>query len=94
MITSDSSLEPDWDDDNIEHISAHGLRPEQVEELYYNDGPLQTIGGNLGLKSLIFTVEDSTADLIKPLSRPRVLLKASLQPFPCYTHRAVINSPD
>jgi hypothetical protein len=43
MITPDATLEPDWDEDNITHIAAHGLRPEQVEEVYYNDGPLTTI---------------------------------------------------
>jgi hypothetical protein len=43
MIGLDSSLQPDWDEDNIHHIGAHGLRPEQVEEVYYNEGPLQTL---------------------------------------------------
>ena len=43
MISPDPSLEPDWDDDNVEHVAAHGLQPEQVEELYYNDGPFQTL---------------------------------------------------
>jgi hypothetical protein len=42
MITPDPALEPDWDDDNVEHIARHGLRPEQIEELYYGEGPFPT----------------------------------------------------
>ena len=26
-------LEPEWDDDNIEHIARHGVEPEEVEEM-------------------------------------------------------------
>jgi len=37
------SLEPDWDEDNVAHIARHGLRPEQIEELYYGEGPLPTL---------------------------------------------------
>jgi len=43
MITPDPDLEPDWDDYNIEHIAKHGLKPEQVEELYYGEGPYPTL---------------------------------------------------
>ncbi|OGP93892.1 MAG: hypothetical protein A2157_11630 [Deltaproteobacteria bacterium RBG_16_47_11] len=43
MIKPDPSLEPDWDDDNIHHIANHGLRPEQVEEVYYGEGPYPTL---------------------------------------------------
>jgi len=43
MLKIDPTLEPDWDDDNINHIASHGLRPEQVEELYYGEGPYPTI---------------------------------------------------
>ena len=43
MNTLDPSLEPDWDEDNIDHIATHGLRPEQVEEVYYHEGPLPTL---------------------------------------------------
>jgi hypothetical protein len=39
MINPDPSLEPDWDEDNINHIAGHGLRPDQVEEVYYGEGP-------------------------------------------------------
>jgi len=38
----DPSLEPNWDEDNINHIAEHGLRPEQVEEVYYGEGPFPT----------------------------------------------------
>ncbi len=37
------SLEPDWDEDNINHIARHGLRTDQVEEVYYGEGPLPTL---------------------------------------------------
>ncbi len=43
MITPDPDLGPDWDDYNIEHIAKHGLRPEQVEEVYYGEGPYPTL---------------------------------------------------
>jgi len=43
VIKLDPSLEPDWDDDNIKHIARHGLRPEQVEEVYYGEGPYTTL---------------------------------------------------
>jgi len=43
MKKPDPLLEPDWDEDNINHIAAHGLRPEQVEEVYYGEGPLRTL---------------------------------------------------
>ena len=31
MIKPDQSLEPDWDEDNINHIAVYGIRPEQVK---------------------------------------------------------------
>lgn len=43
MISPNPSLEPDWDEDNINHIAKHGLRPEQVEEVYYGEGPYPTL---------------------------------------------------
>jgi uncharacterized DUF497 family protein len=30
-------LEAEWDDDNIRHISRHGVEPEEVEEIVYED---------------------------------------------------------
>lgn len=30
-------LEPEWDDNNIEHIARHGVEPEEVEEIVYED---------------------------------------------------------
>lgn len=30
-------LEAEWDDDNVEHIARHGVEPEEVEELVYED---------------------------------------------------------
>jgi uncharacterized DUF497 family protein len=43
MIEPDKNLVPDWDDDNINHIAKHGLRLEQVEEVYYSEGPFPTL---------------------------------------------------
>lgn len=43
MVEPDSTLEPDWDDDNVNHIASHGLSPEQVEEVYYSEGLLPTL---------------------------------------------------
>jgi|GEM_PF-196334 len=43
VIKLDPSLEPDWDEDNVNHIAEHGLRPEQVEEVYYGEGPFPTL---------------------------------------------------
>lgn len=30
-------LEPEWDDNNSEHIARHGVEPEEVEEIVYED---------------------------------------------------------
>lgn len=30
-------LEAEWDDDNVEHIARHGVEPEEVEEIIYED---------------------------------------------------------
>jgi len=43
MIKSNKDLLPDWDEDNIHHIAEHGLRSEQVEEVYYSEGPFPTL---------------------------------------------------
>jgi hypothetical protein len=43
MKKPDPLLEPDWDEDNINHIAMHGLHPDQVDELYYGEGPLPTL---------------------------------------------------
>ena len=39
----DFNLLPDWDEDNVLHIARHNLSPEQVEEVYYSEGPFSTI---------------------------------------------------
>jgi len=43
MLKPDKNLMPDWDEDNINHITIHGLRPEQVEEVYYSEGPFPAL---------------------------------------------------
>jgi len=43
VIKPNPSLEPDWDRDNLDHITQHGLRPEQVDEVYYGEGPYPTV---------------------------------------------------
>ncbi len=48
MIAPDRALEPDWDEDNINHIAFHGIRPEQVEEVYYGEGPFPTLAVRKG----------------------------------------------
>jgi uncharacterized DUF497 family protein len=30
-------LEAEWDDDNVEHIRRHGVEPEEMEEIVYED---------------------------------------------------------
>ena len=35
--------ERDWGEDNIDHIAQHGFRPEQVDEVYYGEGPYPTL---------------------------------------------------
>mgnify|MGYP001211412667 CR=1 FL=1 len=32
-------LEPEWDEFSTQHIAQHDVTPEQVEEVYYNEGP-------------------------------------------------------
>jgi hypothetical protein len=43
MIKLDSTLKPDWDENNINHIAVHGILPWQVEEVYYSEGPFPTL---------------------------------------------------
>ena len=38
MINPGQSLGRDWDEDNINHIAVCGIRPEQMEEIYYSEG--------------------------------------------------------
>jgi len=42
MVRPDPSLKPDWDEDNINHIAVHGIHLDQVEEVYYSEGPFPT----------------------------------------------------
>lgn len=44
MEPPEALLVPDWDEFNIAHIARHGVTPEQVEEVYYGEGPLPTLG--------------------------------------------------
>lgn len=55
MIKPDPSLEPDWDENNINHIAKHGLRPDQVEELYYGEGPYPALALKIKKKRGRFT---------------------------------------
>jgi len=32
MTRPDPEIEPDWDEDNISHIAAHGIRPYQLNK--------------------------------------------------------------
>src|SRR3990170_5408570 len=32
-----AELEAEWDEDNLEHIARHGVEPEEVEEIVYED---------------------------------------------------------
>jgi len=43
MLKPDKNLILDGDEDNINHIAIHGLRPEQVEGVYYSKGPFPTL---------------------------------------------------
>jgi uncharacterized DUF497 family protein len=43
MIRPDPELEPDWDEDNVSHLDVHGIRPNQVEELFYGEGVYPTL---------------------------------------------------
>ena len=44
MELPDSRLIPEWDEFNTAHIARHGITPEQVEEVYYGEGSLPTLG--------------------------------------------------
>ena len=43
MKLPDFKLRPDWDEDNALHIARHNISPEQVEEVYYSEGPYATV---------------------------------------------------
>lgn len=61
MIKLDKSLVPDWDEDNIYHIAEHGLSPEQVEEVYYSEGPFPTLA-TITINLLNMRPKSSVAD--------------------------------
>ena len=47
-------LGAEWDDDDIEHIAHHGVEPEEVEEIVYEDcHPSWVVrGGRRGVREL------------------------------------------
>ena len=55
-------LEAEWDDDNIEHIAQHGVDPEEVEEIVYEDCHAARIvrGRRRGIRELRWTVFGQT----------------------------------
>jgi uncharacterized DUF497 family protein len=56
------ALEAEWDEDNIEHISRHGVFPEEVEEIVYEDcSPSWVVRGRRrGIKETRWTVFGQT----------------------------------
>jgi uncharacterized DUF497 family protein len=55
-------LEAEWDDDNVEHITQHGVEPEEVEEIVYEDcHPSWVVRGRRrGIRELRWTVFGQT----------------------------------
>lgn len=36
--------DPDWDDQNIQHIAAHHIEPDEVEDICYGRGLMERVG--------------------------------------------------
>ena len=55
-------LESEWDDDNVEHIAKHGVEPEEVEEIVYEDCYPSWIvrGHRRGIREVRWTVFGQT----------------------------------
>lgn len=55
-------LDAEWDDDNVEHIARHGVEPEEVEEIVYEDCyPSWVVRGRRrGVRELRWTVFGQT----------------------------------
>lgn len=39
-------LDLDWDDENIDHIAAHHVEPDEVEDICYGKGLIERAGEN------------------------------------------------
>jgi hypothetical protein len=55
-------LGAEWDEDNIEHVARHGVEPEEVEEIVYEDCHLSWVvrGRRRGIRELRWTVFGQT----------------------------------
>lgn len=55
-------LEAEWDDDNVEHIARHGVEPEEVEEIVYEDCHPSWIvrGRRRGIREVRWTIFGQT----------------------------------
>jgi uncharacterized DUF497 family protein len=54
-------LEAEWDDGNVEHIALHGVEPEEVEEIVYEDCPSWIIRGRRrGVREARWTIFGQT----------------------------------
>jgi uncharacterized DUF497 family protein len=53
-----AELEAEWDDDNSEHIARHGVEPEEVDEIVYEDCHSAWIvrGRRRGIREIRWTV--------------------------------------
>jgi hypothetical protein len=80
MIKPDPALEPDWDDDNIEHIAGHGLKPEQVEEVYYGEGPYPV----LAIKNVKHGRKDEYRYRLWGCDAAGFFIEAVIAPYPKY----------
>ncbi len=82
MELPDPNLEPDWDDDNINHIARHGITPEQVEEVYYGEGSLPTLA--VGRKSKLSGRQPELRYRLWGIDAAGNLLEVIVAPYPEY----------
>ena len=80
MQLPDDRLVPDWDESNIDHIARHDIRPEQVEEVYYGEGPLPTFGIRLPARGP--SPPGETRYRLWGTDASGVLLEVIVAPFP------------
>jgi len=89
MVNVDQFLEPDWDEDNVRHIGLHGIRSEQVEEVYCGESPFPTFALK-NLKDRSNTIEYRYR--LWGTDASRFCIEAIVVPYPKYDLRRCVTA--
>jgi hypothetical protein len=65
-------LEAEWDDDNIEPMARHGIEPEEVEEIVYEDYyPSWVVHGRRTEGTLMVALDAQTLNRLRCIARQK-----------------------